>query len=185
MPNVKGAAVTARLRFVRERFGDAGFEQLVAALSPAHHEIIEARVLPQAWVPYELFIDLCVQADQQFGKGDLGLCFEMGRYAAEVNLPSIYRLFYRFGRPAFVLSKAARLWSLHYDSGALLAHDDGNGTFRLTIERFEQPHRAHCLSVLGWATKSIELSGGRVQSAEEPQCRTLGAPVCEIAVAWT
>src|SRR5262245_51289136 len=164
MPNVKGAAITARLRFVRERFGDAGLQQLIDALSPDHRERIEARVLPQAWVTYEFFIELCVQADQQFGKGDLGLCFEMGHYAAEVNLPSIYRLFYRFGSPAFVLSKAARLWSLHYDSGVLLAHDDGNGLFRLTIERFEQPHRAHCLSVLGWAKKSIEI--GRASCRE-------------------
>src|SRR5262249_29153922 len=130
MPNVKGAAIAARLRFVRERYGDAGFKRLIAALAPGDQDLLEARVLPQAWVPYELFIEVNVHADQQFGRGDLALCYEMGQYAAEVNLPSIYRLFYRFGSPAFVLSKAARLWSVHYDSGALGAHDDGDGLFR-------------------------------------------------------
>src|SRR6185503_1738635 len=185
MPNVKGAAIAARLRFVRERYGEAGVQRLLAALPPGYRDMIEARVLPQAWVPYDLFIEVLVQADQQFGHGDLALCFEMGQYAAEVNLPTIYRVFYRFGSPAFVLSKAARLWSVHYDSGALVPHDEGNGVFRICIERFEQPHRAHCLSVLGWAVKSIELSGGRVQRAEEARCRTRGDAACDLALTWT
>lgn len=184
MSSVKGAAITARLRFVREHHGDAGLARVLAAVSDATRAVLDARVLPQAWAPFDAFVDLSVAADQLFGRGDLGLCYEMGRHAAEVNLPTLYRLFYRLGSPQFILRKAAQLWSVHYDSGKLAAFEEGEGGARLEIVDFARPHRAHCLSVLGWAARSVELSGGALQKADEERCRTRGDETCELVVRW-
>jgi hypothetical protein len=184
MSNVKGSAISARVRFVRERFGDAGYQRLLASLTSAERALIEGRILPHAWVPYDLFVDLNVAVDRCFGRGDLALCFEMGRYSAEVNLPTLYRLFYRFGTPMFVFRKAAQLWSVHYDSGEIVPVDEGGNSVRIKIERFARPHRAHCQSVLGWAAKSIEMSGGRVRRADEERCRTRDDAACELALRW-
>ncbi|MFW5875224.1 MAG: hypothetical protein ACOCXM_00675 [Myxococcota bacterium] len=182
---VKGAAVTSRIRYVRERFGESALGRLEQALPDKDRAYIEGRVLSSQWVPYELFIDLIVQTDALFGRGDLGLCRDMARFSAEVNLKTVYRIFFRFGTPAFILKRAARLWDMHYDSGRLDVHDDAPGHTRLLIEGFAQPHRAHCLSVLGWAERSAELSGARVRRAEETRCRTRGDPVCELVLDWT
>jgi len=184
MSNVKGAAITARLRFVQERFGAEALGRVLGAMSPGKRDVIDARVLPQAWVPYDVFVDLNVAIDRVVGAGDLKLCFELGRFSAEVNLPSIYKLFYKLGNPLFIFNKAALLWRVHYDSGVLVPKEDGPKRVRLRIEDFEQPHRAHCLSVLGWAAKSIELSGGIVQRADEERCRTQGDSACELALRW-
>ena len=184
MSNVKGAAVTARLRFLRERHGDAGVRRLLDEISAVSREVLEARVLPQAWVPYDVFVDLGVVADRLFGRGDLALCEEMGRYAAEVNLPTLYRLFYRLGSVQYIFRRAAQLWSVHYDSGQLAAIEEGTGGARLEIVDFERPHRVHCLSVLGWAARSVELSGGVVHKAEEERCRTRGDESCEMVLRW-
>jgi hypothetical protein len=184
MSSVKGAAITARLRFVRERQGEAGLKRVLQALPEAGRAALEANVLPGAWVPYDVFVDLCVTIDRLFGRGDLALCHEMGRYAADVNLPTLYRIFYRLGSPQFILRKAAQLWSVHYDSGKLATIEEGKGAVRLEMVGFERPHRAHCLSVLGWAARSVELSGGAVKSAEEERCRTRGDEICELALRW-
>jgi hypothetical protein len=183
--NVKGAAITARLRFVRERHGEEGLGRLLATLRDDQRAALEGRVLSQAWVPYDLFVDFGEAADRLFGKGDLALCHEMGRYAAEVNLPTIYRLFYRLGNTQYILRKAAQLWSVHYDSGHLAVSDEGPGTARLEIVGFDRPHRVHCLSVLGWAVRSIELSGGAILEAEEVACRTRGDETCVIVARWS
>ena len=185
MGNVKGSAISARLRFVRERHGQGGIDRLLAALTPGSRALLDARVLPQAWVPADLFIDLLVQADRLFGKGDLELCVEMGRYSAEVNLPTLYKVFYRLGSPMFILRKAASLWSVHYDSGHLTATPLAEGHARLAIEGYDRPHRAHCRSVLGWATRSVELSGGTVLSAVDEKCRAKGDDACEMAVEFS
>jgi hypothetical protein len=184
MPNVKGATITARLRFVRERHGEDGVRRLLGEVRPSSLAALAARVLPQEWVSYDVFVDLGITADRLFGRGDLALCYEMGRYAAEVNLPTLYRLFYRIGNPQFILRRAAQLWSVHYDSGRLAAMEEGTGTARLEIVGFERPHRVHCLSVLGWATRSIELSGGIVISADEQSCRARGDETCELVATW-
>lgn len=184
MIHVKGAAITARLRFVRERYGDAGFARLLGALTPATRAAIEGKVLAQAWAPFEVFIEVGEVADRLFGRGDLALCLAMGRFAAEVNLPTLYKLFYRLGSPLYIFRRAAQLWSVHYDSGQLAAMEIADRAVRLEIVGFASPHRVHCLSVLGWATRSIEMSGGTVISAEEVRCRARGEETCEIVLSW-
>ncbi len=185
--NVKGSAVTARLRFVRELYGEPGVRRVKEALTEAHRALIEKRVLPHDWVPFELFVDLSVEIDRIYGKGDLELCREMGRYASKVNLPTLYRIFYALGSPAFIIGRAVRVWDVHYSSGRITAEIERSGPTEratLTLRDFATPHRAHCLSVLGWAERSVELSGGRVVEAEERTCRTRGDDACRFVVAW-
>lgn len=183
MVDVKGSAITARVRYVRERHGEQGYRKLLDALEAQHRKIIQARVLPHAWAPFSLFVDVNVQTDALFGTGDLALCREMGRYSAEVNLPTLYRIFYKLGTPSFIIRKAARLWDVHYSSGRLAVEDTEDGA-NLRIEEFATPHRAHCQSVLGWAERSVELSGGKVTYAEEEQCRTRGDRACLVVARW-
>jgi hypothetical protein len=141
-------------------------------------------MLPHQWEPYDAFVDVNVTADRLFGKGDLELCFEMGRYGAEVNLPTLYRIFYRLGSPLFIFRKAARVWDVHYDSGRIVPVQDDERVIRVKILDFERPHRAHCLSVLGWAARSVEMSGATLIRAEEEKCRTRGDGACEMVCAW-
>lgn len=184
MPRVKGSTVTARLQFLESRFGRDARIKLVASLAPEHRRVLEDGVLPHQWVPFELFVDLNVAIDRVHGKGDLALCEEMGAHGAEANLPTLYRVFYKLGTPMFIFRKAARLWEVHYDSGRLVPTQDGPTTVRLKIVDFETPHRSHCLSVLGWATRSIELSGAKVIERSEPRCRTRGDNACELVATW-
>lgn len=180
MIQVKGSAVTSRIRFVRDRYGEPGYRRLKDELAPEERATLEARILPHQWVPYDLFVRLNVVADRMFGEGDLQLCREMGRFGADLNLPTLYRIFYKLGTPAFILGKAARLWDLHYSSGRLAVHQEGPGQVRLSIHDFARPHRAHCMSVLGWAERSAELSGAALRFSDEVACRTRGAEACEL-----
>lgn len=188
MGRVKGSAVTSRVRYVREHGGDEALEEVRRALSPASRARLEQGVLPHAWVPYELFLDLNVVADRVLGRGDLALCRVMGAYGARVNLPTVYRIFLRFGSVPWMLRKASRLWSVHYDSGSLtLEHlEEGAGvqTGELVIRDFDRPHRAHCLSVLGWAEGAGEIAGATVTEAVETSCRTEGADECRLRLRW-
>jgi hypothetical protein len=185
---IKGSAVTARLRFVRELYGEPGVRRVKEALSPEHRAIIEKRVMPHEWAPFELFVELSVEIDRLYGKGDLALCREMGRFAAKVNLPTLYRIFYALGSPAFIITRAVRVWDVHYDSGRISADIERSAKTEratLTLRSFGTPHRAHCLSVLGWAERSVELSGGQIVEADETTCRTRGDDACRFVIAWT
>lgn len=185
MGQCKGIAVNTRLSWAEEHHGREGVERLLATLTADQRAVLEARVLPHAWVPMNLFVALNVNADRLFGKGDLALCKTLGAWAAEKNLPKIFRMFYRLGTPMFVFEKAAKLWSQHYDTGQLVPNSPAANEIRLVLRDFDDPHRAHCLSVLGWAARSIEMSGGKNVVADETRCRTTGSLVCELRLKWS
>lgn len=108
--HIKGSAITARLRYVRELYGEPAVRTVKDALSPVSRARIEQKVMPHDWVDFEVFIELCTEIDRLYGNGDLALCRKLGRYAAEANLPTLYRIFYTLGSPRFILSRAARVW---------------------------------------------------------------------------
>lgn len=184
MAHCKGIAVLARVKWVQVHHGAEGSRRFLEALSPATRDALERHVLPHGWAPMEHFIELNVVADRLFGKGDLALCRELGAWAAQENLPKLFKLFYRFGSPTFIFDRASKLWSAHYDSGALTLEEPSDHGGRLVLSDFATPHRAHCFSVLGWARKSVELAGATVTYAEEERCRTLGHKACELALRW-
>jgi hypothetical protein len=99
-------------------------------------------------------------------------------------LTTIYRLFFKVGTTHWILGRAVRLWSAHYDSGYLEVLTRGPKTAVLRIRGFATPHKAHCLSVQGWAERSIELSGGERVTTEEPLCRTRGDELCQLEAKW-
>lgn len=115
-------------------------------------------MLRSAWVPFSLYVDLNETIDRVFGTGDYALCRAMGSYGARVNLPTLYRIFYRVGSIAFILKRAARMWDVHYSSGRLSV-TSGKGWARLMIEDFDEPHPTLWESVAGWGEASARLTG--------------------------
>jgi hypothetical protein len=182
--NVKGSALSSRVLWVQLEHGEAGYQRLLHQVSPELRDSIEMGINKAKWYPFEQFVELNLVIDRLFAKGDLSLIRELGRFGADANLKTIYRLFYKVGTVHWILGRAVRLWSAHYDSGFCEVATRGPKAAVLRIRGFETPHRAHCLSVMGWAERSIELSGGRHPIMEESLCRTRGDDLCQLDVAW-
>lgn len=184
MANVKGSALSSRVLWVQLGHGTAGMDRLRAQVSPELRQNLDAGINKATWYPFEQFIELNEVIDRVFGKGDLGLIHELGRYGADANLTTIYRLFFKVGTTHWILGRAVRLWSAHYDSGYLEVLTRGPKTAVLRIRGFATPHRVHCMAVQGWAERSIELSGGERVKTEEPMCRLRGDEYCQLEAKW-
>ncbi len=184
MANVKGSALSSRVLWVQLNHGAAGLTRLVAQCSPDLRHSIETGIHKATWYPFAQFIELITVIDRLFGKGDLGLVHELARHGADANLTTIYRLFYKVGTTHWILGRAVRLWSAHYDSGYLEVLTRGPRTAILKIRNFDTPHPIHCMSVLGWCQRSIELSGGKNVKSTETRCRALGDDWCQLESTW-
>jgi hypothetical protein len=182
--NVKGSALSSRVLWVQLEHGEAGFQRLLQQASTELRHSLEMGINKAMWYPFDQFVELNLLIDRLFGKGDLGLIRELGRFGADANLKTIYRLFYKVGTVHWILGRAVRLWSAHYDSGFCEVSTRGPKAAVLRIRGFATPHPAHCLSVLGWAERSIELSGGKHTIIEESLCRTRGDEICQLDVVW-
>lgn len=184
MPNVKGSAFASRIRWVQLNQGEAGVARLRGEVSPELGEILDSGAAMARWYPFSLFVEVNEAIDRVFGKGDLGLVKQLGRHGADANLTTIYRLFFKVGTVKWIMARAARLWGMHYDSGILIVDQSPGREVTLRIERFAEPHRVHCLSVQGWAERSVELSGGREVQLDELGCRARGDGSCRFRITW-
>jgi hypothetical protein len=184
MAKVRAPAILARLQWVVEHHGEAAYDATLAMIRPELADVIRRAADPKDWVPFEAYIALSEALDVRYGKGDLALCRTLGHYAARVNLPTLYRVFYRLGSVDFIMAKATAVWNEHYDTGRAYTRDVGPGEVAVVIEGFETPHRAHCLAVLGWVEESVTISGAKVLSGDERACRTRGGSECEMRVRY-
>src|SRR5687768_8938894 len=180
--HVKGSALRARVRYV-ENAGDEVLKQYLDMLTLATRTQATAGFLPNEWYPFAMFIELCEVADRLLGRGDLELCYELGRYGADINLPTLYKLFFRVGNIDWVIRRSAAAWSVSYDTGSMTVVDQKDKSVRVRIVDFPDPRRAHCLSVRGWIVRAAELSGEKVVRHRET-CRALGDQHCEFEVEW-
>ncbi len=176
--------MASRILWVQLGHGAAGIERLVPECSPELRASISKGFEKARWYPFEQFIELNVAIDRVFGAGDLALVKVLGCHGADANLTTIYRLFYKVGTAQWILGRAVRLWSAHYDSGYLEITTRGPRTAVLRIRGFDTPHQVHCLAVTGWCGRSIELSGGKHVKITEPHCRTRGDDLCQIEAVW-
>lgn len=187
MAQVRGSVITARLKWVRDRFGEPGVRHLKSNLRESSRARIDARVQPHEWVPFALYLDVTHEIDRLWGRGDLGLVRELGRATADLSLPTILKMFLRFGAPSYTVRQGAKLWRQYYDSGTPEVRevsDAGGDGCSLTLPDFETPEAAHCASILGWMERSVELSGAKVRWARETACRLRGDRACVFELRW-
>lgn len=158
--------------------------KLRAACSASLLATLDAGVNKARWYPFEQFVELNTVIDRVFGHGDLELVRVLGRYGADASLTTIYRLFYKVGSVHWILGRAIRLWSAHYDSGYMEVMTRGPRAAVARVRGFATPDRVHCLAVEGWAERSIELSGGKRARVTEMKCRTRGDDCCQYDCSW-
>jgi hypothetical protein len=184
MPNVKGSTLSSRLLWVSLHHGEEGLERLNKSLSPAARAALTVPLNKAKWYPFELFVELIEVIDRVFGKGDMSLARQLGRFTADANLKTVYKLFYMVGTPKWIIDRAARLWDLHYDSGRLVIMRYPGNESEARIVGFSTPHRAHCQSVWGWCERSLELSGAKEVKGVEVRCRAQGDDECAYHLTW-
>jgi hypothetical protein len=176
--------MASRILWVELGHGAAGIDRLVRECSPALSAQIKAGYAKANWYPFEDFVELNETIDRIFGRGDLGLVKPLGRYGSDANLTTIYRLFFKVGSVQWILGRAVRLWSAHYDAGYFEVATRGSRAAVLRLRNFPTPHRVHCLAVAGFVERSLELSGGKRPIVEESKCRTRGDEFCQFDVNW-
>jgi hypothetical protein len=186
MVQVKGTAISGRRQYVLRHHGEDKLKAVLSQLKDAEAaKRLQKSVLKSAWYPYELFVDLTETIDRVVGRGDGRLYRAMAAQTAEDDLSTVYKIFFRFLEPMFIFGKAATLWSSYYTSGQLKATERKPGDIELEIVGFETPNWAHCESVLGWAQRSIELTGVKGVRADHLECRGKGSQRCRMHFAWS
>jgi Protein of unknown function (DUF2378) len=184
MTNVKGTAVVAALRFLRERFGEEGLAGVLSDLDPRDLTALEGGGLVSAWYPVSLLLHLMRAAEARFGAQLTQFYRHMGRASADYGLTTVYRIFFKVGSPQFIISRASRVFGSYYSQGQIRTVDSGTGHATVELVDFPDGAPEFCERILGWMERTMELAGAKNLRSAHSLCVHRGDEVCRFEGSW-
>lgn len=181
---IKGNLLGRRAWFVRDRFGQAALDALAAAVPEASRRHLVDTPLTFAWYPFSVMMDIDRAIVEGPMRGELSRMFEFGSAIAKHDLPTLYKVLFKLGSPAFIVKRlniVARQY-IRESSVRVEVPRDGHAEVTLTGRRF--PLYFCTYGVSGWFHAALELSGARDATVEHATCAHRGDAACTWHLDW-
>ena len=183
MARVKGTAVDASMRYVRERFGEAALAGVMGALPPADGSALGQGVLASSWYPMDAFLRFMQEAERQLGSRERDLTRRMGRTSSEYSIKGVYKAFFKFGSPEFIISRAAAVFGSYYDTGEMKVVESEGKHAVIELAAFAGAPQ-FCERVYGWMERTLELAGAKSVRLVHAACVHRGDALCRYEATW-
>jgi len=179
---VKGIAFLNIRSFVLERYGAAEWDAFCELFSAADQATLNS-VDQSGWYPLGLLAQARRTLDVRFGRGDLALVEQLGRFEADKDLSTVMRWFFRVIPPDFVVRRIDLYWRRFHDSGRWTSEvKERNITAQL--HDWAVVDEALCRNLTGYLRRTLELIPSRDFRVDHPRCRAHGHPTCEFIWRW-
>ncbi len=179
----KGVSFTNLRAFVEGRWGKPGWDALMERVRPHERQEIEA-IVPVGWYSLALWARLIRELDELHGSGDLGLVVQLGRFEAERDITTIYRVMFRLMNPANVIVKTTEYWSKFHDTGHWEMKRVSDKELEGTLHDWGVVDHALCRELVGYLSRALELVGASGVIFEHPECRARGQTRCYFRARW-
>jgi len=186
MGRIKGAAIRARLEYVREVFGEDALGRVIESLDDMDQVILTGKVLPSIWYPFQVLASFDEAVRRILGGGGHEVFEQAGEHVARQHAKSIYRVFFRETEPARVLRLASCIVANYYSGlGKLSVRTGGDGeSEKLQVGGASVSARPYCVTLLAYFRTVLESCTGLEIHARETRCSCWGDEVCEFDFAW-
>ena len=182
---VKGTAIAANPRFIREKFGEAGFQRWLNALHPGAREIYGKPIMVSAFFPIkEALVEPTEKICELFYGGDLKGAWEAGRFSAYIALENISKAFIKLGSIRFIIQRASRIMPSYYIPSEMQIVEDELNHALLRITQFPEMHRVIEYRIGGWIQRALEMGGGRDLKVEITKSLALNDHYTEFIISW-
>ncbi|MBN1946029.1 MAG: hypothetical protein JW797_10155 [Bradymonadales bacterium] len=162
MTGIAATAIIHTRDFVIKRFGRDRWAEVLERLGQPTRELLERQLRPRSWVDYDRVVDLLRAVKHLLGEQTSHILVELGKHNGEANLRITQRIIMRLASVDLVLRIAARLWKGRVnDGGTLKIVRRNRGRVTVLLSEFPDPQLEWHEYLVGWFTRTIELSGGR------------------------
>lgn len=184
MPEVKGSVLLSCLAFVDEKYGPAHRLRLREALDESTRVLMDGKILPVNWYPFEHLIHFMKTAQNVLEPRSHSFYRDMGRFATDFAVNRFYRFLMSFASTERVIRRAEGIWQTFYRPGQMKILEVGNKKARLQLLDFPHESPEFCERLMGWMVRMVELTGGRNCQMLHPLCIARGEPYCEFYATW-
>ena len=157
----KGPNFVYAKEFIQKEYGEVVWKSLMASLSPEESAIWMGSPLVHEIYPFRIFKSLIYALSKLLGKREDSETAIMYEYIADRSLNLLYKLFFRFADPSFVIKNYPRLWIRFFDSGNVEVplSEKSHAVLKFTLpEIFLDWIYPACL---GYSKKAVEMAGGK------------------------
>ncbi len=182
---VKGAAIIIIPPFIKDRFGEEGFNQWIDALTPEARKVYQAPLLVSNWYPLrESLIESLRKMCDLFYDRHVKGARESGRFSADYSLKGIYKIFVKLGSPEFMLRRAGTILPVYYTPSEMKVVECQKGQGIMQITKFSEMDKVLEIRIAGWMERAVEISGGKQPSIKITRSLTAGDPLSEFVATW-
>jgi hypothetical protein len=181
---IKGNILISRRDFVKEAYGDKGWEDVLRVLPEADRETLRGMISNLGWYPFEVGKLLDEAIVRVVGKGDLKIFEQIGAASAQQNLSTVHKLSIAAGDPQAFMAKTPVIYKLYYDLGRREYEATGPNSGVVTTYDAETFSTADCMTVIGWFKHALAMCGAKKVVMTEDSCRASGAEFCRYKVHW-
>lgn len=181
---VKGSGFVHTLDYLEAEYGVEVVQDIYGAMTPEGARTVK-RALVMTMYPVEFVGEFLDAIKAVLGRQDPEINFKINLAAARASFSTLYKLFFRLGRPAYIIGKAASVFGRFASEGSLDVVQSDKGLVSLRLTNFSYQHPEFCQHRLrGWYQAPLELSGCHIIASEHPRCVVRGDPYCEWRYRW-
>lgn len=161
----KGVVAQGIQAFIKDRFGESGYQSWLEALSVDARIIFSSEVFASTWYTVATsVVEPHHQLCRKFYSGNLEGSYQTGYFSAQLALRGIYKIFVQLGSVSFTLERVPRLLSMHYlgADASVVENKPGRAVVHLTHFPQHSPHIDHAIA--GWSHGALDIIG-----ASEPK----------------
>ncbi len=185
---VKGLALISCKNFVEKRFNQPDIEKFIKALDQ-ETVLIYNNIVPNKFYPITTFIKINKAIVDIFNNGNISILKKLGRFCADEAVRGIYRVFFKFGTPQFIIRQAANVFSKYYDKGKLNILYTKNNVAAAELIGFNNIEdisliKYVCTTIEGWIERSVEICSGKTTNTEHSKCTSKNEGSCIFTCKW-
>jgi len=177
---LKGGIPRAHLDWVRQQRGERGVEEVLSRL-PKEVAAEMRQALVTTWCAFGSVILLDRAIGELHGPDAIR---ELGRWSAQQNLSTVYRMFRRQDIHDF-FERSAALHSQFQDFGVEVYERVGDAAGRITHRQYTTFSPTFCESASGYYEKVMQMHGATRAVVDHPHCLGRDAKECVFELRWS
>ena len=177
----KGVNFLYAKRYIETNYGEDRWEKVMKALPPKDRDVWSGGVMVTSSYPFSAFKAMITALSKELGAVKNDELARIYEYVADQSLSKVYKIFFRFANPSFVIKKYPKLWDNFFNSGTVSVPvaEKGHAVLKFLLpEIFVDWLAPACL---GYSKKAVEMSGGKGLAMKELGKQHIGTGEWEIS----
>ena len=185
MPLVRGRTLVPLRAFIKETFGEGGWQRLLAEMPPPMREPLDGLIVAEAWYDRSVHVAFLESSWRLWASEVPDLGAKLGARVARHHDRFYLRPLLKLAGPMAVVGRAAAIYREYFQGGEMAIVERREQGARVMLDDKHTPRQFCAETLPGFISELIRLAGSTPVRVAHDVCRHGGAPHCEIDIEWT